>query len=210
MAHVLARGSPRWLPLAVSLPLLYIPLHVYFGSSTALATLPILTLTAAILLFFFRDPERAIGEGVVSPADGRVMAIREERGRVHLSIYMGPLDVHVNRSPVDGRILSVKHLEGGHRLAFSKDSPLNERVVWTLDCTVGQVELVQIAGAFARRIIPYKDAGEVVQKGERIGLIRFGSRVDLSVPALPSLRLRVRVGDRVKAGTTTLMEVGGC
>lgn len=210
MAPVLAQGRPKWLPLAAFLPLLTIPIYLFQGLWALAAALPLLALPCALLLFFFRDPNRQIGEGVVSPADGRVLEVRKEGGRIHISIYMGPLDVHVNRSPVEGIITEIRHIEGGHRLAFSKDSPLNERVVWTIESPFGMVELVQIAGAFARRIVPYRKEGERVLKGERIGLIRFGSRVDLSVPDMPCLSLSVKKGERVWAATTTLLEVGEC
>lgn len=210
MAPVLARGRPEWLPYAASLPLLTIPIYIYEGLVGALVSLPLLTIPVLLLVFFFRDPERSVGDGVVSPADGRVLEVADDGERIRISIYMGPLDVHVNRSPVEGRIASIRHFEGGHRLAFSKDSPLNERVVWTIESPLGEVELVQIAGAFARRIVPYLKEGERVQKGERIGLIRFGSRVDLSLPRLPTLSPRVKVGDRVRAAATTLLEVSRC
>jgi phosphatidylserine decarboxylase len=156
------------------------------------------------MLWFFRDPERVPGEGrVISPADGVVQSIDPwPDGRTRLAIFMSPLNVHVNRAPLAGTVISVDHIAGGFAPAFNKDSDKNERVVWHFDTALGDIELVQIAGAVARRIVPYLAAGAKVAQGERIGLIRLGSRVDVYLPE--GVTPAVTVGERTTAGVTRL------
>ncbi|MGB1585446.1 MAG: phosphatidylserine decarboxylase [Thermoplasmatota archaeon] len=154
--------------------------------------------------YFFRDPERAIASGVCSPADGKVVRVDQiddpDLGRVdRLSIFMSPLDVHVNRFPVPGNVVSVTHIPGKHVPAFNKDSDRNERVITHMKTELGEIKVIQIAGAVARRIVPYATKGDTVAKGEKLGLIRLGSRCDLLVPE-GTLTWTVQVGDRVQAG----------
>ncbi|MBO4272342.1 phosphatidylserine decarboxylase [Microbispora triticiradicis] len=181
---VLTRRSPRW----------------------ALAAAPLAALTGG-MLWFFRDPERAPGEGrLISPADGVVQSIDPwPDGRTRVAIFMSPLNVHVNRAPAAGTITSVEHVPGGFVPAFNKDSDKNERVVWHFDTALGDIEMVQIAGAVARRIVPYLFAGAKVVQGERVGLIRFGSRVDLYLPE--GIAPAVTVGTRTVAGVTRIDNV---
>ncbi len=156
------------------------------------------------MLWFFRDPERVPGPArILSPADGVVQSIDPwPDGRTRVAIFMSPLDVHVNRAPLAGRVMSMQHVSGGFRPAFNKDSDQNERVVWHFDTELGDIELVQIAGAVARRILPYLKVGAKVARAERIGLIRLGSRVDVYLPEgiVPS----VTVGQQTIAGVTGL------
>jgi phosphatidylserine decarboxylase len=156
------------------------------------------------MLWFFRDPEREIGTGrVISPADGVVQSIDPwPDGRTRVAIFMSPLNVHVNRAPLPGTVTSVDHVPGGYVPAFNKDSDRNERVVWHFDTELGDIEMVQIAGAVARRIVPYLQPGTKVEQGERVGLIRFGSRVDTYLPA--GVEVGVRVGQKTTAGVTRL------
>ncbi len=190
----LAPGGWRFVWLAIGLALLGILLS------------PIVSLTMVavglFVLWFFRDPEREPpATGILSPADGKVSVIREEDGQLRVGVYMGPTDVHVNRAPMAGTVVSVEHEPGGHSLAFSKDSEHNERVRFTFDGWT----VVLIAGAFARRITPYVDAGESVDRGERIGHIAFGSRADVVLPAdIDRAALTVTEDDRVHAGETVL------
>jgi phosphatidylserine decarboxylase len=158
---------------------------------------------AAFSAFFFRDPERKVGDGIVSPADGRVMDVRQADGLLKIAIFMGPQDVHVNRAPMDCTVVSVERKEGPHLPAYSKESERNAAVRWTLSTSVGEVVLWQITGAFARRIVPFVGEGAKLRKGERIGMIRFGSRVDVELPA-GAARPAVKVGDIVRAGATKL------
>ncbi len=169
----------------------------------ALAAVPLTALTGG-MLWFFRDPDRTPGTGrILSPADGVVQSIDPwPDGRTRVAIFMSPLDVHVNRAPLAGTVTSVEHVSGGYLPAFNKDSDTNERVVWHLDTALGDVELVQIAGAVARRIVPYVAAGAKVARAERIGLIRLGSRVDVYLPE--GIAPAVSVGQKTVAGVTGL------
>jgi phosphatidylserine decarboxylase len=154
---------------------------------------------------FFRDPSRKIGNGVVSPADGRVMVVERKRGKWwFVSIFMNIHNVHVNRAPWDCVIISQEHFTGGYIPAFNKDSDMNERVVTRLKTNNGTWEVTQIAGAVARRIIPYAGVGQVLAKGQRFGLIRFGSRVDLLFQMPRGMSIDIEVGQKVIAGTTNI------
>jgi phosphatidylserine decarboxylase len=178
-------------------------------------------LAGAATLHFFRDPPRSPpASGVVSPADGRVSVVREEDDRLRVGVFMNVTDVHVNRAPVSGTIREVEHVPGAHRPAFSKDSDRNERVHIRIDATETaaagdpgpldgtEVELTQIAGAFARRIHPWVDPGVSVERGDRVGHIAFGSRADvLFPPAVDRSDLRVSTGDTVRAGESVLATV---
>src|SRR5262252_3110408 len=159
---------------------------------------------------FFRGPERVISADpgvIVSPADGRVVVITEEEnaGRLgtRISIFLAIWNVHVNRSPAAGVITRVDYRPGKFLAAWdAKASAQNEQNVFTLATPSGNIEFKQIAGLIARRVVSWKKAQDVVAKGERIGLVRFGSRVDLWVPA--GSELLVKVGDTVHGGSSTL------
>ncbi len=204
-----AKGSLPWLLTPLVLALLLGWLATYgMGWLRILAVL--LVLVFVFFLVFFRDPERTAAPGVASPADGKVRAIDQvtddELGRCdRFSIFMSPKDVHVNRFPLDGKVVSVVHVAGGHIPAFNKDAERNERVVTTLDTKLGRVKVIQIAGTVARRIVPYISGGEAAVKGVRFGLIRLGSRCDLLVPP-GAVRWSVKVGEQVHAGSTSIGE----
>lgn len=159
---------------------------------------------AGLVLVFHRDPERQVpSSGIVAPADGRVSVVRREGEQLRVGTYMGVSDVHVNRAPLAGTVEAVTHSPGANRPAFSKDSDRNENVV--IDC--GAFSIVQIAGAFARRIHPAVEPGDEIARGERIGHISFGSRVDVVFPeGIEREDLDVRKGERVVAGETVLAE----
>jgi len=154
---------------------------------------------ALFTTYFFRDPERKIGEGVVSPADGKIDFIEGRR----LEIFMSPFDCHVNRAPWDGRILSVKFIEGSTPPAFIRKRGVrtNEILIESED---GMFRVLQMAGIFARRIVSYVKEGDVVRKGQKIGMIRFGSRVVLEIPE--GFRFVRKVGEKVKAGETVALK----
>jgi len=199
----LARGAGRWIGVASVVPLVVgvYAVSVGFAPSTVLAFAAALGVPLGVTVFF-RDPDRKPeGDGVVSPADGKVTVLREEDEQVRLGIFMNLYDVHVNRAPVGGEVVGSEHHEGGHRPAFSKDSERNERVVTQID----EYVVVQIAGAFARRITSYVGEGDTVERGERMGVIAFGSRVDVMFPEhYDHDDLVVEKGDRVRAGETVL------
>ncbi|GAA3650513.1 phosphatidylserine decarboxylase [Nonomuraea antimicrobica] len=198
----LARGVSPWL-LPTAATAAATALLTRRDRRWALAAVPLSALTGG-MLWFFRDPDRTPGEGrVLSPADGVVQSIDPwPDGRTRVAIFMSPLNVHVNRAPLAGNVTSVQHVAGGFLPAFNKDSDQNERVVWHFETTLGDIEMVQIAGAVARRIVPYLSAGAKVEQAERIGLIRFGSRVDIYLPE--GISPAVSVGDKMVAGVTRI------
>ena len=160
---------------------------------------------AAFCLYFFRDPDREIPPGpvAVSPADGKVVVVKPENGGQRISIFLNVFDVHVNRTPIAGRITDV-HYQKGRFLVASKEeaSHSNERNIITVEGPLGRIEFKQIAGLIARRIICYKKPGDTVAAGERVGLIKFGSRVDVQLG--PEWEVTVRVGQRVAAGSSVI------
>lgn len=165
---------------------------------------------AAFVLYFFRDPERvapADPAAVVSPADGRVMEIVEEPmgsqpGR-RISIFLAIWDVHVNRAPMAGRIQKVEYRPGRFYAAMrSRASAENEQNVVRLSTARGEMMFRQIAGWVARRVLLWKSEGDAVERGERVGMIRFGSRMDVWLPM--EAEILVRPGQHVAAGTSIL------
>jgi phosphatidylserine decarboxylase len=155
------------------------------------------------LVVFFRDPERTPGGGVVSAADGRVRAVEREGDRWRISVFMNVTDVHVNRLPLDARIASVGDAGSGYRPAYRPDAAHNVRRSYLLSTALGPVEVVQMTGILARRLVSFVRPGAEGRKGDRFGMIILGSRVDVLLPcgrATPA----VRVGDRVRAGESTL------
>jgi phosphatidylserine decarboxylase len=180
----------------------------YLNMPTALVVLPILL--AAFFLWFFRDPDREIpqSEGqIVSPADGVVTEaewIETVSGsRMRLSIFLNVFDVHVNRSPVSGVVKVCEFRKGGFINAMNPESVLNnEQTLITIDAGGYEVGFKQIAGLLARRIVCNLKVGDRVERGQRVGLIKFGSRVDVLMPA--AVDLKVKTGSRVKGGSTVL------
>jgi phosphatidylserine decarboxylase len=174
----------------------------------ALVAVPMLL--AAFFLWFFRDPSRKIpaGEGlIVSPGDGKVEEAdwieTPEGTRLRVTIFLNVFDVHVNRVPVGGTVTLVEHREGLFLNAMRPDSAVhNEQTLITIDNGGYSVSFKQIAGLLARRIVCNLKTGDRVERGQRMGLIKFGSRVDVLMPA--GVQLKVRVGDRVKGGSSVL------
>lgn len=167
-------------------------------------------------LNFFRDPERTIPQGediIVSPADGKVLFIKEVyddeylKGKaLQISVFMSPLNVHVNRIPISGKVEYLKYHEGKYLVAFDdKASSENERWLTGIDFGNGKVLYSQIAGYVARRIVNDLKVGQPVTMGERFGMIKFGSRVDILAPT--SSIPQVKAGDMVSAGETILCKL---
>jgi phosphatidylserine decarboxylase len=169
----------------------------------------IIALLACFVAFFFRDPEREVPleQGIiVSPADGKVTLVKdtpgEDRARL-VSIFLSIFDVHVNRAPMAGKITGLDYRRGAFLVAMDHRASIeNEQNVVTIKN--GEVTLVfkQIAGLIARRIVFWKQLGAEVGRGERVGLIKFGSRVDILFPA--NVEITVKTGDRVKGGVTVI------
>jgi phosphatidylserine decarboxylase len=170
----------------------------------------VLLLLAAFVFYFFRDPERTITSdpsAVVSPADGRIVVIADEehagRPGKRISIFLAIWNVHVNRSPEAGTISQMDYRPGKFLAAMlARASVENEQNVISLSTAAGQIVFKQIAGFIARRVVCWKKPGDAVRRGERIGLVRFGSRVDLWVPR--DVEILVALGDNVKGGSSVL------
>lgn len=167
-------------------------------------------LLATFFLWFFRDPERTIPAfpgAVVSPADGKVTEVSPVTvagvRRIRISIFLNVFDVHINRSPVSGVIQDVRYQKGKFLNAMSETSAeLNEQNVVTIEGDGEPVVFKQIAGLLARRIVFTKQVGDRLTRGERVGMIKFGSRTDVLLDS--SASLQIKVGDRVKGGSTVL------
>ncbi len=190
-----------------------VPYLVVLGALTAaagatlglLAACPILILFLFVL-FFFRDPERTPPEGdglVLAPADGRVLGIERGPDGTRVSIFLSVFNCHINRSPVSGTVREAVHTPGRFRPAWQGEASFeNERNRLRIDAPGGRYDVTQIAGLLARRIVCRKGPGDSVGRGERIGMIKFGSRTDLHLPL--GVEPLVRLGGRVRAGLTVI------
>ena len=168
------------------------------------------------MFYFFRDPERVppTGDNIfVSPADGKIIRIKEsgedgylKGNATEISIFMSPLNVHVNRAPCDGMVEYVRHAPGKFLSAFKDEASLkNENIALGLDTSHGRILVRQVAGFVARRAVCRVKPGDVLKKGERYGMIKFSSRLDVYLPKNTSIK--VKLGDKVKAGETVLGEI---
>jgi phosphatidylserine decarboxylase len=185
-------------------PLLASAVSAFFLGLPFVAILVLLL--AAFVAFFFRNPDRQIPADprvIVSPADGRVVKVERVGNVTKLSIFLSIFNVHVNRSPIAGRIEAIEYKRGKFKFAFDQTASVdNERNI--IMVAQGDLKLVftQIAGLVARRIVCWKKVGDTVGKGELIGLIRFGSRVDVLFPA--GTEVTVERGARVRGGSTPI------
>ncbi len=201
-----APGAGRWIgtPLALS----FILLAGMIGTRGAwfyaeLAGFLVLIGLALFFAIFFRDPERAPGEGVVSAADGRVREVSIAGGRLRISVFMNVTDVHVNRLPVDATVAAVEDAGTGYRAAYRPDAEHNVQRRYRLATAIGPVEVVQMTGVVARRLVSFVRPGARGRKGDRFGMIVLGSRVDVLLPA-ERVDAAVKVGDRVWAGRSSI------
>lgn len=196
----------------------YVGISAFLAWITALFGLEslsiILAAAAFFIMYFFRDPERKTPEvpfSIVSPADGKVVEIDNalEENFLNLEmkrigIFLSITDCHVNRFPVTGRVVNTKYIPGQFHIADSRRSSTgNERLATLIETDdKGQIVVVQIAGFIARRIVSYVSVGDLLHKGERFGMIKFGSRVDIYLP--PSCEVSITPGDEVRGGETIL------
>ncbi|HEY6238022.1 MAG TPA: phosphatidylserine decarboxylase [Thermoplasmata archaeon] len=155
------------------------------------------------LAWFFRDPERAPGPDIVSAADGRVVAVDARDGRWQVAVFMNVTDVHVNRFPIDASVERVEDGGSGFRPAYAPDADHNVRRHYHLVTAVGPVEVVQMTGIAARRLVALVRAGERHAKGDRLGMIVLGSRVDVFLPR-DRTEVLATLGQRVWAGVTPI------
>ena len=211
----IAEGGMPWMLSGVAFTFIFLGVCSFtrgwlFLVSSILAV--VFFLISCLLLVFFRDPERIIGRGVTAVADGKIREIinlqdAEVGECVRISTFMNIHNVHVNRSPFAGTIEKMVHHPGGHVPAFQKESDANEQLVLLLKTEIGRMKIVQIAGTIARRIVPYVTEGTVLKKGEKIGLIRLGSRVDLYLPAKRVKAVVIQMHESVKAGEDAIAEI---
>ncbi|MCC4769706.1 phosphatidylserine decarboxylase [Methanosarcina sp. DH2] len=202
---MIAKGSEPWLFTAASVTALFAIL------SMATDSLPYLNHAAHMgmaltffMVVFFRDPERKVEISdtyMISPADGTIIDIRDRK----ICIFMFLQNVHVNRAPISGRIRAITYKKGGYLPAFCKDSERNERNEFIIHSKYGDVRVTQIAGTIARRIVSYSGVNDIVEQGQRIGMIRFGSRVDVTIPH--DFDITVQKGERVLAGKTVIATI---
>jgi phosphatidylserine decarboxylase len=209
---IFAKGGGSTILVVVAIVLVVLGLWLIWPDSLLLDLLLFVVAIAGILvLYFFRDPNRkvAVEPGVVvAPADGKIVAIVEEDEPIYLqesvcrlSIFLSVFDVHVQRMPIEGEVALVERRPGAFLQAFRPEaSDVNEFVAMIINSKCGRVMVKQIAGILARRCVNYAEVGETLAKGERFGLIKFGSRVDLFLPA--GAQFLVAVGDQVYAGLT--------
>ena len=209
-------GYPFMLGAVLFAALAWVTVPVSGPWTIALAVLP--TLLAAFVFYFFRDPERELppGEGaVISPGDGKIIDIREveepsfiEGACRRITIFLSVFNVHVQRAPVSGDVAYREYRPGEYAVAWHpKASEKNERSSLGFMARGDRVLVRQIAGLLARRIVTYPEQGEHVERGDRIGIIRFGSRVDLFIPL--DWTVDCAVGDKVAGGSTVLARIEG-
>jgi phosphatidylserine decarboxylase len=186
---------------------------IILGIFSLLLNIPFITIAlfvlAGFVCYFFRNPNRIIPEGnnlVVSPADGKVVRIsRKDNGDQTISIFLNIFNVHVNRSPIAGKLEKLKYRRGKFKPAFNDEaSRINEQNVFTIADTEIRVVVRQIAGLIARRVVSWKQPGDRLKRGELIGLIRFGSRVDIVLPE--RVNILVKKGDKVRGGSSVIGE----
>ena len=209
-----AKGSYSWIltPIIFSIIFSYL-IMLSPNYKLIFLILSILSIIISIIfIIFFRDPDRKIGEGIVSPADGYIRDIYDytdvEIGNCKIiSIFMNIHNVHINRMPIDGKIIDITHLKGSHIPAFKKESDKNERVIIKIHTSIGIIKIIQIAGTIARRIVPYINIDDTLKKGDKIGLIRLGSRVDLYIPNKKNIKYKVAKSDNVKAGQSCVGKI---
>jgi len=191
-------------PFLIGVGLLVLGRGWAFGAGVACVLLGLFVFS------FFRNPNRIIPTApgvIVAPADGRVVVVKDEeyggRPGKRVSIFLAVWNVHVNRAPAAGQITKLEHKPGKFLAAWDKRASLeNEQNVFTQETEHGEIVYKQIAGWVARRVVSWKKQGDTVARGERVGLVRFGSRVDVWMPE--NAEILVKVGDHVKGGSSTL------
>lgn len=177
---------------------------------------PITSIITLFMLYFFRDPDRKIPKKdgvVVSPADGKVIIADQteetkyfHEKRPQVSVFMSLFNVHVNRSPMDGKVVMVKHNKGRFMPAFKEEASLkNENIEMILETGHGKTLVRQVAGLIARRTVCRAAPGDSLKRGERFGIIKFSSRVDIYMPQ--EYKITVKTGDTVKAGETIIAKI---
>jgi phosphatidylserine decarboxylase len=203
-------GYP-WVLVPLAAGLVAGSLYLFWPALPLLALAFILSGVAVFMAYFFRDPQRAVPSDtglVVSPADGKVTRVEKLSGvepdsPTVVSIFLSPFDVHVNRAPIAGTVIDVTYTKGRFIAATSDNASIvNEQNALTIKGERMTVVCKQIAGVLARRIVCWKRSGDTLERGERFGLIKFGSRTDLVLPG--GVEVLVKVGERVSGGVTII------
>jgi phosphatidylserine decarboxylase len=193
---LIAKGGRVFVGLGVLATIATLPFEKYaaigFGAFTV------------FLAIVFRDPKRTIGKGIVAPADGRIREVDTSTGLV--STYLALRNVHVTRAAIAGTVDKAEIIRGRHSPAFTETSTRNQRFEILEKTEIGPVREIEMVGAIARRIVPYIAEGQSLAKGDKLSLIRFGSRVDLFLP-VGTVKITVKKGEKVKAGQTQIAEV---
>jgi phosphatidylserine decarboxylase len=203
---VFAPHTGRFLVIAAASLVALTLLWVLAGERIPLFFVPLLVVLGALWVFlaaFFRDPDRPTGAGIVSAADGRIREVVRDSDHWRISVFMNVTNVHVNRFPIDGRVAHLDDSGAGYRPAYQVEAAHNRQRRYTLESSLGQVEVIQMTGILARRLVSFVKVGEAHIKGDRIGMIVLGSRVDVVLPASRAEPV-VHVGERVRAGITTI------
>ena len=201
-----APGAGRYLGAAAAVLLFFAALPAFHAVALTVPWAAGLAAGFAVWLFFatfLRDPERTPGEGIVSAADGRVRAVERVGDSWRVSVFMNVTNVHVNRFPVGGRVIEIQGSGAGFRPAYRPDAETNVQRHYRILTSLGIVEVVQITGVVARRLVSFVEVGSLGNRGDRLGMIVLGSRVDVLLPAHRATPT-VHVGDRVRAGTTSI------
>ncbi|MFO7792506.1 MAG: phosphatidylserine decarboxylase [Candidatus Saliniplasma sp.] len=196
---MLAQGSLKPISILITPVIVFITFgYLLWYPSYYLAILFFIIFLSSFI--FFRDPSRTIGKGIVSSADGKVVLIDKKLNR--FDVFMNLTNVHVNRAPFGGLVKKTEMIDGNFKPAFLDSSDNNFKHKIVLDTELGEITIHQITGFFARRIVPYIKEGDKINKGDRIGLIRFGSRVRIDLPE--NIKMTVNEGDIVKSGESTV------
>jgi phosphatidylserine decarboxylase len=203
---MLAKDSLSWVVTVVILTGIFLTAAFLTGIDLIWYLFYLFLFLTVFVIWFFRDPDRTTkicDHCMFSAADGKVIDVSGQR----VCVFMNVHNVHVNRAPISGVVKSITHKKGGYLPAFYKDSERNERTVTVIKSSHGDVNVTQIAGVMVRRIVSYVNVGDELVNGEKIGMIRFGSRVDVTIPE--DLDITCKVGDRVYAGETVIAKEKG-
>lgn len=188
---------------------IFVAAYLSFGGIAFILLFVAFLLLAAFMAYFFRDPQRTIpneSDIIISAADGKVTRVEDREDGKFVSVFLSPLDVHINRAPISGKVSKVDYIRGKKNPATSNEASLvNERNSLTIEGEKMTVICTQIAGIVARRIVCWSKAGDNLELGQKFGLIKFSSRTDLLMPK--NVEVLVKVGDRVVGGETIIAKL---
>ena len=193
-----------FIPLATGI------IFLYLGGTLFTAIGTVFLVLGLFCSFFFRDPARTIAINpahILAPGDGTIMEVTEEGGNKVIRIFLSVFNVHLQRSPVAGKITSIVYKPGKCVPAMNAEAHIvNEQNIFTIESPQGTFTVTQISGIIARRVVAWSKQGDSVQQGDKIGMIRFGSQVDITMPT--SVTIKVKKGDKVTSGITVLATIG--